>query len=154
MRAELKPLLDFLARATATAQFVRAVEGHPHPTDCCIYCGSNGRFQLDHFPVPHALGGRQTVRACLHCHNMKDRVSEAIAMDWFGSNIDACDDVILCEAEVAFLFGRASILPRQAAYLVDDLSCYPASMRVVIARRLRDQIFQMMTPGNRGKSCS
>lgn len=43
--------------------------------DVCFYCGMpvSVRHEHDHFPVPRALGGTETVTACLNCHDLKDR---------------------------------------------------------------------------------
>jgi hypothetical protein len=47
----------------------------------CFYCGGNAvrRAEMDHFPVPKALGGTETVRACQACHDLKDRLR---LVDW------------------------------------------------------------------------
>ena len=43
----------------------------------CIYCGvvlMKHNNQGDHWPVPQSLGGTCIVRACMSCHDLKDRI--------------------------------------------------------------------------------
>lgn len=127
----------------AERQLIEAVTGFLFPADRCLYCDSTGPSQWDHFPIPQAIGGIETVRACLHCHNMKDRVSDAIAQDWLACQLDEANRVVLSAAEVAFIEGEASLLPRQARHLVDDIRDHPAALRVMIGRRLREQLVAM-----------
>lgn len=106
----------------------------------CYYCDSlDAHFQRDHFPIPASLGGTHTVRACLHCHNMKDRVSASMAFDWAIGH----QEPVLSSHEVAFLMCRASLLPGAFHYLVGDLPMMdPGPWRVWVARcaamQLRD----------------
>lgn len=42
----------------------------------CFYCDALVSFSSsrgDHFPIPAAAGGTDTVPCCLTCHDMKDR---------------------------------------------------------------------------------
>jgi Recombinase len=47
----------------------------------CFYCNAlvTGNCEDDHFPIPSAAGGSQTVPCCISCHDMKDRYTLA---DW------------------------------------------------------------------------
>ncbi len=33
------------------------------------------RVELDHFPKPASVGGKQVVESCVQCHDLKDRTS-------------------------------------------------------------------------------
>ncbi len=45
--------------------------------DCteCFYCDAflAPRHEHDHFPIPDTARGRETVSACMNCHELKDR---------------------------------------------------------------------------------
>jgi hypothetical protein len=44
---------------------------------CCVYCEvplAEGRYEMDHMPVPARFGGDTTYPACTSCHDLKDRV--------------------------------------------------------------------------------
>jgi hypothetical protein len=127
----------------ALQEFVGAISGFSFPEDCCLYCSSTGPFQLDHFPIPAEFGGTETVRACLHCHNMKDRVSESIANDYMWSCSDEVLNTVLTPPEIAFLTGTASLLPRPAMHMIGDFPDFPQAIRIMIGRRLREQIANM-----------
>jgi excisionase family DNA binding protein len=45
------------------------------PCETCFYCDCYlaPRHEHDHFPVPVAHGGTETVPACMNCHELKDR---------------------------------------------------------------------------------
>ena len=46
------------------------------PPEYCFYCDAalaRGRTEFDHYPVPHSAGGKETVAACIVCHDQKDR---------------------------------------------------------------------------------
>lgn len=52
---------------------------HEDRLPCCAYCHYCDaplprRHEHDHFPIPKAAGGEDTVPACMNCHEMKDRV--------------------------------------------------------------------------------
>lgn len=121
-------------------QFVDAITGFIFPVDACLYCGSTGPSQQDHFPIPAELDGKETVRACLQCHNMKDRLSDAFAMDWMRSDEEICQQAEVTVEEAAFLFGRASLLPPAVQALIDDIRDFPPPIRVMIGRRIRAQL--------------
>lgn len=109
----------------------------------CFYCGSPGQCQLDHFPVPVSAGGTTSVRACLNCHNIKDRATETFTHEYLGSHVHECSDLVLSEVEVMFICGGASLLPSAAMFLLDDIPDYPAALKIIIARRLRQQLQAM-----------
>jgi len=55
---------------------IRKYEERDNPT--CYYCGvlltkDCSDREDDHFPIPKAAGGKETVPICISCHNMKDR---------------------------------------------------------------------------------
>lgn len=43
--------------------------------ETCIYCDTllPRRYERDHFPIADCLGGTEIVKACLACHELKDR---------------------------------------------------------------------------------
>lgn len=132
---------------SALQEFTAAITGFAFPVDRCLYCGSTGAYEMDHFPIPAELGGTETVRACIHCHNMKDRVSHAVAQSWLMSQAKELDHVVVTVPEALFIVGRGSLMPRPAMHLIDDIREFPPAARVMIARRLIDQIRDMQAAG-------
>jgi hypothetical protein len=138
--AEKGPVPSFELEGHAAA-LAAAITGFIWPADRCLYCGSRSpHFQQDHFPIPAALGGVETVRACLHCHTMKDRVSAAIAEDAVTAMDPDAETTMFAAAEIAFIWGCASLLPWATWALLDNLRDYQPPVRILIARRLRAQI--------------
>lgn len=43
----------------------------------CFYCDAqlSVRHEHDHYPLPARVGGKETVPACINCHDLKDRVA-------------------------------------------------------------------------------
>lgn len=122
----------------------------PWPSGRCIYCDATGvPFQFDHFPIPRNAGGTKTVPACFHCHNMKDRVSDAIASDFvfFGRNSQWSDDAV-SQAEAEFLMGKAPPTIAILLGLLSDFSSLSPAVRVLCARRLRQHIERQLPVGN------
>jgi hypothetical protein len=122
----------------------RAAGGFKWPNDACLYCGSiTDHTEQDHFPIPACFGGKETVRACVACHDLKDRLSFKIV--WrrleceMGDNNSALHKLFLNASERAFVCGLVSLLEWELRCLVDDLRDYPPILRVVIARRIRAQ---------------
>ena len=101
----------------------------------CFYCGSKSeRYEMDHFPIPARHGGRDVVRACVHCHNMKDRISESVFWDYFSTQ-GKLDDYVLSAGELRFLF-QGQACAKAAWYLISDLPDFDAPLRLLIARRV------------------
>lgn len=125
-------------------ELVERLSGFLFPADRCLYCGSKGPYEMDHFPVPAELGGTEAIRACRHCHNMKDRVSEQTLLDYVLTQTDEGDQTTLSPVESAFAAGLASLLPRAAYYLIDDVRDFPPPVRVLLARRIREQLLSMV----------
>lgn len=66
---------------TQEGQAPMQFQSYERPTKCegcsaCAYCGGllSKRHEHDHFPVPFACGGEETIPVCLNCHDLKDRV--------------------------------------------------------------------------------
>jgi hypothetical protein len=106
---------------------------------CCFYCGATGEWQADHFPKPRCAGGTSTVRACLHCHNLKDRLGDSFVTDYMRSNVKDLDAMVMPEWEVMFLMGKACLLDSALDALLGDIHEFPPAGRIAIARRARVQ---------------
>ncbi|MEU8270814.1 hypothetical protein AB0B89_27110 [Sphaerisporangium sp. NPDC049002] len=55
------------------------LDKHEARLPCCEFCHYCDaplvrRHEHDHFPIPKAAGGTETVPACMNCHEMKDRM--------------------------------------------------------------------------------
>ena len=116
----------------------------------CFYCNSAATdHQLDHFPVPRSRGGTTLVRACNHCHNLKDRVSRSSFNDYFWSGEilsmgrgDAMhsvvvDHTILSAHEGLWLIGDLSLTdPRVVEMFFSDWFAYSPRVRLMAAREI------------------
>ena len=112
----------------------------PAQTSECFYCDTTlGRFQADHFPIPARHEGRAVVRACLHCHNMKDRLSWAIFDDYLETQTPI-NDAEVSTYELAWLRGRSSDDFYSMWSLVDDIRDFSVPVRILIARRAAQTI--------------
>jgi hypothetical protein len=100
----------------------------------CFYCGSAGPFQMDHFPVPARHEGRQTVKACLHCHNLKDRISTSMFFDYICAQTYNRQS-ILRKLEIEFLAGADDIKSDDLLFLLGDIQEFETPIRLWIARR-------------------
>jgi hypothetical protein len=103
----------------------------------CLYCASTGPHQWDHFPVPKRHGGTEMVRACLHCHNLKDRTGWPMFAD-FVQTQTVDNGISVSEFEMGFLRGdlRGKRAGRAAWSLLDDFLDFPPPIRLLIARRI------------------
>lgn len=124
----------------ALREFASVISGFKFPRDRCLYCDSCGPCQMDHFPIPRSLGGTDTVRACLHCHNLKDRLSDALLRDQIVTQLPDGISIAFTEAELAFSLGRASLLPLAMRCMIDDIRDFPPLIRIFIARLIREQL--------------
>jgi hypothetical protein len=101
----------------------------------CFYCGSNGPFQMDHFPVPARHRGSWTVKACLHCHNLKDRISVSMFFDYVRTQSGE-SKTILAKREIEFLLGSDDIKDDDIFFLVGDVQQLETPFRLWLGRRL------------------
>jgi len=100
----------------------------------CFYCGSTGPFQMDHFPVPARHKGMQTVKACLHCHNLKDRISSSMFFDYICTQTYN-SQAILKKLEIEFLTGNDDIKTDDLLFLLGDIQEFETPIRLWIAIR-------------------
>ena len=56
------------------ARRTRLGDCHSHCHYCSMPLSPVRAHEHDHFPMPRHAGGRETVSACVNCHDLKDRV--------------------------------------------------------------------------------
>lgn len=109
----------------------------------CFYCGyptGHGKGSPgDHFPVPEACGGTDTVQACWACHNLKDNLSlERIA---FGMPEFIRELTISGNADLFFsLIGHAVSSPLESLHVlaIKNWAGLGRAQRILIGRILHD----------------
>lgn len=124
-----------MVRITGEMQLIDVLKGMKLTSDGCFYCGSDGPFQMDHFPVAARHSGTLTVKACLHCHNIKDRISVSMFSDYIRTQ-SGKSKTILAKREVEFLLGSDDIKDDDIVFLVGDVQELDTPFRLWLGRRL------------------